>query len=481
MQDGKQTFSPKSLLFLVGILLLVFINTIVYERAQERTKGIDGALVATNLSATVIASLPDMEVIFPKNKTYSLGYNMYVVVIAENVSSLPIDDIYYNLDDETNTSFFTSQINDTYYTYLNASVGDHTLNVFANNTANELNQSQINFAINESIRYEVNWSRYYSSPTNLSHYNDTTFQDIANLSLEIPSFGKIEFLEVINITDFNSTEDVIDFDSFIGIDNLTIFINSTIFTNLIGRITTLYFYNVTFENVTILHDDEECLPTICIATSQTDQTLMVNVSSFSKYEVVEGGSGGSGSSGSGSAGGGGQSSGGDAGGERGSTSASFDMDAYVEQTEVITRIGKLFITWNGEEYTARIGKPSPYTVLVDFTSLGLKMTLGKGQSMTIDLDFDGEPDVRISIDDLNSNTITITLAALHKTEKPQAVIEKRPEEPTKEAQENLEKITKALLNKDLLGITLLIILSIAFIVYERKTQIKKGSRQRKHF
>lgn len=191
--------------------------------------------------------------------------------------------------------------------------------------------------------------------------------------------------------------------------------------------------------------------------------------------VISGGSGGSSSS-SGSGGGG--------GGQGGAiASVSFNMNQFVEQTNIIARIGKIYVLWNGEEYSARVGKPSADRLLLDFTVLGIKINLGRGESVSLDLDFDEEEDIKILLEEVKQNTATLTVTALQRKEEAEATIEQVSEEPRKETAQEKDrgKITKSFLNKDLWSVILLLILAIGFVIYQYKKNEFKKHKQRKRF
>ncbi len=432
----------------------------------------------TSVSATLEARPPIITMNRPENKTYENNESIPLKITVVNSSSLSVDKVFYTIDEEVNISLVMDN-NGTNQTTIDAPFGYHAIKVFANNTGNEMGVSMKFFAVNGSIRFEVNASIFDGSTTNFNLFNETELQNVTNLTLEDTSFGKIQFLQNINLSDFNLSDSPIDFDSFVVIENNTIRINETVFTNLEGIAAALNFYNITFSNPQVLRNGDACPATICTSQTLNEQTLAVIVSGFSQYEVsesVSGGSGGSSDDGLGGGGGG--------GGQKGTaTIASFDMNQFVEQTNTVARIGKIYILWGKEEYSARVGKPSADTVLLDFAVLGIKVNLGKGQGVSLDLDFDGEEDIKILLEDINQNMITITVTKLQREEKRQKIIEKIPEEPAKEKTREKERsnITKALLNKDLWGVVFLLALMVAFVVYKYMTGSKDRAKRKKHF
>ncbi|HLC72574.1 MAG TPA: hypothetical protein VJH37_03255 [Candidatus Nanoarchaeia archaeon] len=88
----------------------------------------------------------------------------------------------------------------------------------------------------------------------------------------------------------------------------------------------------------------------------------------------------------------------------------------------------------------------------------------RGESATFDLNFDEKEDIKILLEEINQNRITLTITALQK-EKKETVIEQVPEEPTKERVSNTakEKITKSWLNKDLWSVFFLLMLMAASV------------------
>ncbi|MBI1972651.1 hypothetical protein HYS50_01455 [Candidatus Woesearchaeota archaeon] len=474
MQDGKYFISFRQLFFIL-VLVLLAMRLSFYQKEEQKTI-IDAASVfdaaattgLTNISATVIDSSPFITITNPENKTYENNESVELNISVANMSSLSIDQAFYNLDDTDNITL-TLDSNNENRTFFGTAEGSHTLKVFANNTANELNSTSVDLFLNRSIRFHVNYSKYDALTTAFSTLNESDLETIQNMILEISSFGKIEFNEVINMTDDNITDENVDInpDYHINITSMLIFINETVFPNLEGKQASIAFYNVSFANPRVLRNGVACPVTICTSQTLANQILTVSISGFSQYEVEEGeGEGAGGGGGGGGVGGGGGGGGGVA------TTATYNLDEVDEQTNLLARIGKIFIIWKGEEYTARVGKPSPSIVLIDFTVLGAKLMLSVGQTSTLDLDNDGEVDIRIKVEDMKSNFLILTVSALRPRSEPSRDIKKQEEEP-KPLPRSLITITKkALLNKDLLGIILLLIVAGIIVEVERRKKMK---------
>lgn len=267
--------------------------------------------------------------------------------------------------------------------------------------------------------------------------------------------------------------------------NTTLNINISV-VNLSSNAIDTTFYNLDDgENITLtLDSNNENVTTFNTTTGShvitffaNDSTSALNSTSIaftiSQEESGEGGGGGGG-------GGGGIGAGARIGA---ATIIVYDLDTIIEQTDMIARISRIFFIWKGEEYSARVGKPSADTILFDFTDLGEKITLQEQQSMTIDLDNDGKADARLKIEEIQANFFTLTVTSLRVREQLRKV-EQREEEPAKEEQGPaaiVKRFIKLAVSNDFVGIILLILLAIVFVVYARIRSKRKRLYQGKRF
>ena len=240
----------------------------------------------TNVSVTISASPPGIVIVRPENKTYESNTSITLEIEVTNTTSA-IDRLFYNLDKGANTTLtVTGGANRTFFT---TSLGSHTFYAFVNETSTGIiNSSSVTFSANASIRFQVVVTKFDGVSTNLAALNETQLQTINNFILENATEGRISFIDAINLTNDNMTDDPINLDRYINISSF-IFINDTIFTNLVSKRATLAFYNATssFTNPRVLKNGAVCATTVCTANWTVGQTFFVNVTNFSRYELEE--------------------------------------------------------------------------------------------------------------------------------------------------------------------------------------------------
>ena len=106
---------------------------------------------------------------------------------------------------------------------LSLSEGSHVLNFYANNTIGSINDTErVYFTVNNTFGYNVSYSQYSGNTTNFNSFSESDFHNITNFTLERSIFGKMRFLENINM----SYPDV-NLDLFTEIRSNYIFINSS--------------------------------------------------------------------------------------------------------------------------------------------------------------------------------------------------------------------------------------------------------------
>jgi hypothetical protein len=194
--------------------------------------------------------------------------------------------VKYNLDGNGSNTTITGN------TIFNTSDGGHTLYLYANNILGETTQSVI-FTVNLT-KFKVIYNNFSGLLKGLSTaFNQSSHEDLQNLSsiiLERINAGKIEFNEVINVTDdANVSDNEVDLDTNINISFNRTEINSTALPNF-NKSATLYLYNLSFSDPRILRDGSICSPTICTEISYTGgalKTLKFNVTQFSVYSAEE--------------------------------------------------------------------------------------------------------------------------------------------------------------------------------------------------
>jgi hypothetical protein len=125
------------------------------------------------------------------------------------------------------------------------------------------------------------------STTNFSRQFGT---HINNFTLERSFFGKVRFLDSVDTTRLRGNEGLLE--SYIEISNRKIFINSDELYELRNKRAELTIKNVNMISPRVLYNGNDCPSSVCLATSydKAKQTLVVNVTRFSSFTVVEGGS-----------------------------------------------------------------------------------------------------------------------------------------------------------------------------------------------
>ena len=138
-------------------------------------------------------------------------------------------------------------------------------------------------------RYDVDYDEFDKTgiidedgdiPTNFTNMTTSQQQNISKLILRNANYGKIEFIENINI----SSPTLLD--SYINISHNLITLNSTFLPNF-NKSATLKFYNLTFTNPRILMNSVICPADICTRNSYLNGILSFNVTHFTSYEAEE--------------------------------------------------------------------------------------------------------------------------------------------------------------------------------------------------
>ncbi|TKJ17249.1 hypothetical protein CEE44_01815 [Candidatus Woesearchaeota archaeon B3_Woes] len=232
---------------------------------------------------TLDTNPPTLTINKPKNETYFENVSLKL-----NIST-NADNTWYNIDDENNITLEQE-------TYFNTSDGTHTIYVFANNSFG-ITTKNVTFDVDLNL-YNINNSKFKGSEKgNSTNFNEYSFEEIQNLSniiLENTSSGKIQFNDVINLTDdANSSDNETDLENNIYISFNRIEVNSNVLPNF-NKNATLALYNLNFNNPRILKDGSICPSEICKQNSYSvgTGTLSFNVTSFTVYsseETPEGG------------------------------------------------------------------------------------------------------------------------------------------------------------------------------------------------
>ncbi len=132
------------------------------------------------------------------------------------------------------------------------------------------------------------WNRYQNNDT--TDFNNTPLINSSRISIGVPNIAKVTFNGPVDLIQHNGTDFVeIDLDAYINISLRRISINSSALP-MLNTSANLTFYNITYENPQVEKDDAlfTNYSTLQSPNSSNNHTLIINVSSFSTYEVVEG-------------------------------------------------------------------------------------------------------------------------------------------------------------------------------------------------
>ncbi len=226
---------------------------------------------------TLNADPPTLTILSPENETYLSNESILL-----NYSVNGEDFIWYNIDLGDNTTISTP-------TYFNTTQGFHTLYLYANNSLGTTTNT-ISFTTNSTkfiIYYDEFKGANRGSSTRFNQKKYGEIQNLSNIILENTQFGKIEFNEIINLTDDEDPNDnMLDLDNYTNISNNRIELNSTALSNF-NKSATLYLYGLTFSNPRILKDGYICPSAICVKNTYSGGVLSFNVTGFTVYSAEQ--------------------------------------------------------------------------------------------------------------------------------------------------------------------------------------------------
>ncbi len=266
----------KSLIFCIIIFLFFIISLISAEITGETITG-KPTSESLALNITVTPPVPILTIINPKNDTYIINESLML-----NYTQINADMIWYNLDGGINTTI-TGGI------YFDTSWGGHTLYLYGNNSYGEVSKN-VTFTSNTTF-LTIFYSEYNGSTkggsTDFKSYSYGDLQNMSNIILENSLYGKIQFNEIINITnDYISNDSIVDLDNNTNISLNRIGLNITALPNF-NVFSTLEMYNLPFNNPRILKDGIICPTSICTFEYFTNNTLKFNVTEFGIYSAEE--------------------------------------------------------------------------------------------------------------------------------------------------------------------------------------------------
>jgi hypothetical protein len=276
------------LVILAVLLLFVILSVSVFavETTGNSIQTVGKVTYAQiNTSIFIVNVAPSINYLFPEeNETYrnSSMYLNYSVYDPEGISM-----VWYNLDSKANISLGNSPSN---AIHLNMSDGNHTLFFYVNDTLGVLNFSMVHFFMYDTrtiIIYNSFKTNTSGSTTNFDSLNQSQLENLSDMTLEHTTYGKIVWLERINLTNDSSPGDrVTVLDSNIIIGHEFIFVNATNLSNL-DKSARLWFYNLNYANPRVLKEGVICPDSVCSNEVYSSGTLRVDVTGFSNYTLEE--------------------------------------------------------------------------------------------------------------------------------------------------------------------------------------------------
>jgi len=262
--------------FIVFIIFyFIFFNTII--SAEITGEVITGEATSQNLDMSILVRLSS-SILSPESKTYLSNDSILLNYTSSGIAT------WYNLDQIENITLVSSPI------YFSTTEGEHTLYLYANNSQGDIITKSTTFYVNTTfltIFYDKYKTEHKGSSTNFSSYTYEDLQNLENVILENDLYGKIQFNEVINLTDDSIPDDnVVDIDFGSDISFNRIEINSELLPNF-NKSATIYLYNLVFTNPRILRNGSVCPSTICTEQDYSGGVFTFNVTQFTVYSAEE--------------------------------------------------------------------------------------------------------------------------------------------------------------------------------------------------
>jgi len=169
------------------------------------------------------------------------------------------------------TSTSISKISNNNFTVPSIPIGNHSWKINCTDQYSNVGSSVLRqFTI-------LNFTSFSGLTTDFTQINVT---NITNLTLEKTSFGRVNFINSIDLSDGY------DISSNLQLTEFEINIESSVLTPL-NTSAEITFYNVTFTNPRIVKDGNLCPSNICQLISYSNDNYVFNVTQFSRYVVQE--------------------------------------------------------------------------------------------------------------------------------------------------------------------------------------------------
>jgi len=270
----------EALVFLCLIFLFqiypIYADTITGESITGKVSNSVGLNISLTAYFPVFTIFSPIEnAIYLKNSSLLLNYS-----VINNQS------VWYNLDNGINRTISTT------FLIFNTSQGGHILYLYANSSFGNMTSKNVSFSVNLT-RFIINYSSFESAgepkgqTTDFLGYSFNELQNLSNIILHQPDYGKIKFLTIINLTNDSILGDnFLDISNNINISTNRIEVNSTALPNF-NISATLWLFNLNFVNPRILKNNVLCPETECKKESYSSGELKFNVTSFTIYSAEE--------------------------------------------------------------------------------------------------------------------------------------------------------------------------------------------------
>jgi hypothetical protein len=254
--------------FIFLTIFILFISPIISGE-------ITGEITSQNIEIGIYVStpIPILNIISPINGTY-LKKELTI-----NYTLINSDMIIYNIDNILNK---TANIGEK----INFTEGNHTVYFYAINQYNTTT-TKIEIIIN-TTKFQIYYDDYKQGlSTNFYNYPYEKFSNMENIILENPEYGKILFLENINLTqDSTPTNNELDLDNNTEISYNKIYLNKNILPNF-NKKAKIWIYNLNFKNPEILKNNQICPEEICKLIEYSNGILIFEVNEMDNFTIKE--------------------------------------------------------------------------------------------------------------------------------------------------------------------------------------------------
>lgn len=293
--SGSKGIPDSILILLVTIFLFTVLsgNIFLFKLAKEKTaekapeKTLAGRATTQGITSICIGGRSIINITSPNEFAVlegNISVNVTATVDNENFSYV---EIYLSFtrpgaaDNFTLIGNSTSDGNNNFgITYNTANLSDgccfYKIKAIAHGVCTAFTETKLKLTVDNTPEPPDYTEFNNSLSTNLSARSN--WRNIPNLTLAKPGIGIIRFLENVTVDGYNLSQSI-------EISDKRIEINTSLLPCL-TRKAQLTFFNVTFQTPQILVDGQPCSSPRCILESFSNNTYVVNVSSFSVYTIT---------------------------------------------------------------------------------------------------------------------------------------------------------------------------------------------------